>query len=91
MPSDRDQLIVALYEEGVPVAEIAEAAGVCIKTYIQSLVRQGGGCSTRPNRRQSDLYAEQASASGANSWEDGVAALVRSRMAGNVVSERRRI
>jgi DNA-directed RNA polymerase specialized sigma24 family protein len=32
MPSDRDDLIVALYEQGVPVAEIAERTGVCVKT-----------------------------------------------------------
>jgi hypothetical protein len=50
MTSDRDALIVALYEEGVPVAEIAEVAGVCMKTGV-------GGAG--PAQRQPDLYAAQ--------------------------------
>jgi hypothetical protein len=41
---------VALYEEGVPVAEIAEVAGVCMKTGV-------GGAG--PAQRQPDLYAAQ--------------------------------
>jgi single-strand DNA-binding protein len=104
MPSERDDLIVALYRQGVPVIEIADDAGVCVKTVrnvaqhaavrkaarqgdlgIQSMLREGGGCSPSPPWGKPGLNAAQASASGANSWEDGVAALVRSRMAGNVV------
>src|SRR5688572_2158204 len=52
---------------------------------VPSFSRQGGGGSTGPSGREPHFDAAQASASGANSWEDGLAALVRSRVAGNVV------
>jgi hypothetical protein len=37
--SERDDLIAALYEEGVPVADIAERAAVCVKT-VRNVARR---------------------------------------------------
>lgn len=39
--SERDDLIAALYEEGVPVADIAERASVCVKT-VRNVARRLG-------------------------------------------------
>jgi hypothetical protein len=39
--SERDDLIAALYEEGVPVADIAERAAVCVKT-VRNVARRLG-------------------------------------------------
>lgn len=41
MPTDRDDVIVALYEEGLPVAQIATRAGVCVKT-VRNVARRAG-------------------------------------------------
>jgi len=41
MPADRDAVIVALYQEGVPVARIAVRAGVCVKT-VRNVARRAG-------------------------------------------------
>lgn len=39
--SQRDDLIAALYEEGIPVADIAERAAVCVKT-VRNVARRLG-------------------------------------------------
>jgi hypothetical protein len=41
MPSIRDDTIVALYQAGAPVAEIASHAGVCVKT-VRNIARRAG-------------------------------------------------
>ena len=41
MPADRDDLIAALYTEGLPVAQIAGLAGVCVKT-VRNVARRAG-------------------------------------------------
>jgi hypothetical protein len=41
VPSHRDDQIATLYDEGVPVAEIAECAGVCVKT-VRNVARRAG-------------------------------------------------
>lgn len=41
MPADRDDVIVALYEEGLPVTQIAIRADVCVKT-VRNVARRAG-------------------------------------------------
>jgi hypothetical protein len=41
MPADRDDMIVQLYEGGLPVAEIAERFQVCVKT-VRNVARRAG-------------------------------------------------
>jgi hypothetical protein len=53
MPTDRNELIAALYEEGVPVAEIAEGAGVCVKT-VRNVARRVGLAPRNPAHPERD-------------------------------------
>jgi hypothetical protein len=48
MPSDRDELIVQLYERGLPVTEIAERFQVCVKTVRNVARRAGVAARNRP-------------------------------------------
>jgi hypothetical protein len=45
--SERDNLIAALYEEGIPVADIAERAAVCVKT-VRNVARRLGLAARNP-------------------------------------------
>jgi hypothetical protein len=53
MPTDRNELIAALYEEGVPGAEIAEGAGVCVKT-VRNVARRVGLAPRNPAHPERD-------------------------------------
>jgi hypothetical protein len=59
MTSDRDALIVALYKEGVPVAEIAEVAGVCMKT-VRNVARRVGLPGRNPPNPERDVAIVRA-------------------------------
>ena len=49
----RHELIAELYREGVPVAEITQRAGVCVKT-VQDVARRAGLPSRNPSRPERD-------------------------------------
>jgi hypothetical protein len=62
MPSDRDEVIVELYEKGMPVAQIAARTAVCIKT-VRNVARRAGvppRHRPRPERDASIVRAYQA-------------------------------
>lgn len=51
--SDRDDLIVSLYASGVPVTEIAELTGVCVKT-VRNVARRRGLPPRNPSKPRRD-------------------------------------
>jgi lambda repressor-like predicted transcriptional regulator len=63
VPSDRDDLIATLYEDGVPVAEIAERAGVCVKT-VRNVARRAGLPARHPPQPDRDEAIVQSYATG---------------------------
>lgn len=59
MPAGRDDLIMALYGEGLPVADIADRAGVCIKT-VRNVARRAGLPARNPPRPERDAAIVRA-------------------------------
>jgi lambda repressor-like predicted transcriptional regulator len=53
MPQPRDDLILALYKEGTPVTQIAERAGVCVKT-VRNVARRAGVPARHPSQPERD-------------------------------------
>jgi transposase-like protein len=53
MPQPRDDLILALYKEGAPVTQIAERAGVCVKT-VRNVARRAGVPARNPSQPERD-------------------------------------
>ena len=86
--SERDDLIAALYEEGIPVADIAERAGVCVKTVRNVAPRAAAGvlisASPISIRRKRELLAQIA---GRTAWRP----LCEPEERAMLFSERRRI
>jgi len=69
--SERDVLIASLYQRGVPVAEVAARAGVCIKT-VRNVARRHGLPARNPAQPQRDALVAAAYKAG-----DKVGAIAR--------------
>jgi transposase len=51
--SERDVLVASLYQQGVPVTEIADRVGVCVKT-VRNVARRFGLPPRNPSRPERD-------------------------------------
>lgn len=59
----RDVLVASLYQQGVPVAEIADRAGICVKT-VRNVARRFGLPPRNPARPERDARAVARYAAG---------------------------
>jgi hypothetical protein len=59
----RDVLVATLYQQGMPVAEIAERAGVCVKT-VRNVARRFGLPPRNPSKPERDARAVARYAAG---------------------------